>query len=132
MSLADIVADRAGQRCEYCRMHQELQGAVFHVEHIVPRTLGGSDELNNLAWACPGCNLTKANRVTITDPVTKQVVRVYHPRQDNWAEHFIWEGYELVGRTTIGRALVDAFNLNHVRRIRVRQVEARFGLFPPQ
>ncbi len=47
-----IVSDRAGQRCEYCRMHQDLQGAVFHVEHIVPKSGGGSDELDNLAWAC--------------------------------------------------------------------------------
>jgi hypothetical protein len=30
------VEDRAQQRCEYCRMHQALQGATFHVEHIVP------------------------------------------------------------------------------------------------
>lgn len=77
MSLAELVAERAGQRCEYCRMHQELQGAVFHVEHIVPRSLGGSDDLDNLAWACPGCNLTKANRVTITDPLTGQLVRCF-------------------------------------------------------
>lgn len=111
-------------------MHQELQGAVFHVEHIVPRSLGGSDDLDNLAWACPGCNLTKANRVTITDPLTGQLVRVFHPRVDGWSEHFSWEDYQLVGLTLIGRALVDAFNLNHARRIRVREVEAKFGLFP--
>ncbi len=55
-----IVSARAGQRCEYCRMHQELQGAVFHVEH-----------------------------------------------------------------------LVAALNLNHERRVRIRHVEARFGLFSP-
>lgn len=113
-------------------MHQELQGAVFHVEHIIPRTLGGNDDLLNLAWACPGCNLTKANRTTITDPVTGQKVRVFHPRLDQWTEHLFWEGYDLVGRTPIGRALVEAFHLNHPRRIRVRQVEGRFGLFPPK
>ncbi|MBM4297796.1 MAG: HNH endonuclease [Deltaproteobacteria bacterium] len=96
-------------------MHQELQGAAFHVEHIAPRALGGSDELDNFAWVRPGCNLTKANRVMITDPLTGQVVRVFHPRLDEWTEHFGWEGYELVGRTPIGRALVEAFNLNHMR-----------------
>lgn len=30
------VEARAGRRCEYCRMHQALQGATFHVEHIIP------------------------------------------------------------------------------------------------
>lgn len=113
-------------------MHQELQGTVFHVEHIIPRTLGGNDDLTNLAWSFPGCNLTNANRTLITDPVTGQKVRVFHPRLDQWTEHLFWEGYDLVGRTPIGRALVEAFNLNHPRRIRVRHVEARFGLFPPR
>ena len=36
-----LVSTRAGDRCEYCRMHQSLQGATFHVEHIVPRSRGG-------------------------------------------------------------------------------------------
>ncbi len=79
MSIAELVAERARQRCEYCRMHQELQGAVFHVEHIIPRTLGGADDLSNLAWACPGCNLTKANRLMILDPLTSQMTRVFSP-----------------------------------------------------
>jgi hypothetical protein len=112
-------------------MHQELQGAVFHVEHIVPRKLGGSDELDNLAWACPGCNLAKTSRVRLRDPLTGQEAPVFHPRQDRWADHFTWQGYELVGVTPMGRALVAAFDLNHARRLRVRQVEAHFGLFPP-
>ena len=126
-----IVSTRAGQRCEYCQMHQELQGAVFHVEHIVPRSLGGSDELDNLAWACLGCNLTKATRVAIRDPLTGQEVRVFHPRHDQWTEHFTWQSYEIVGLTPIGRALVATFHLNQLRRVRIRQVEERFGLFPP-
>jgi hypothetical protein len=29
--VARLVALRAGDRCEYCRMHQSLQGATFHV-----------------------------------------------------------------------------------------------------
>ena len=129
--LRQRVAARAGRRCEYCQMHQELQGAEFHVEHIVPRKFGGSDEPNNLAWACPGCNLAKTSRTQLRDPQTGQEAPVFHPRHDRWADHFAWQGYELIGRTPIGRALIAAFNLNHERRLRVRQVEERFGLFPP-
>lgn len=127
-----IVSDRAGQRCEYCQMYQDLQGAVFHVEHIVPKSVGGSDELDNLAWACPGCNLTKATRITALDPISGQEVRFFHPRQDQWREHVAGQGYQLVGLTPTGRALVAALNLNHERRVRIRHVEARFGLFPPE
>lgn len=126
------VAARAGQRCEYCRMHQDLQGAVFHVEHIVPTSLGGGDKLDNLAWACPGCNLSKAARVTALDPVSGQEVRLFHPRQDRWAEHFTWHGSQLVGLTATGRAFIATLNLNSERRMRIRRVEARFGLFPPE
>ena len=34
--LAAAVRERAGGRCQYCLMHQALQGATFHVEHIIP------------------------------------------------------------------------------------------------
>jgi hypothetical protein len=38
--IKQFVESCARQRCEYCRMHQSLQGASFHVEHIVPVSLG--------------------------------------------------------------------------------------------
>jgi hypothetical protein len=111
-------------------MHQSLQGASFHVEHIVPVSLGGTDALDNLAWACPGCNLTKSNRVIAVDPETGREVRLLHPRFDRWEEHLAWQGYVLVGLTPIGRTLIAAFDLNHTRRCRIRQAETLFGLFP--
>jgi hypothetical protein len=129
--LRQFVESRAGQRCEYCRMHQSLQGASFHVEHIVPLSLGGTDHVDNLAWACPGCNLKRSNRVTSVDPSTDMEVRLFHPRRDRWEEHLTWQGYLLVGLTPMGRALVAAFDLNHTRRCRIRQAEELFSLFPP-
>jgi 5-methylcytosine-specific restriction endonuclease McrA len=46
-------------------MHQSLQGATFHIEHVIPRVRGGTSELENLALACPSCNLHKADRVGV-------------------------------------------------------------------
>lgn len=123
------VEARAGRRCEYCRMHQSLQGATFHVEHIVPESRGGLTELANLAWACPGCNLNKSDRIEIVDPITQEVVRLLDPRQDVWSEHFIWDGVCVVALTPIGCAMVTAFDLNHSRRQLIRQAEQLFGLF---
>ena len=125
------VAARAGGRCEYCQMLQSLQGATFHVEHTVPRSRGGPSTLENLAWACPRCNLQKANRAEVQDPATDDQVRLFHPRTDAWDEHFRWDGYELRGRSKIGLATVAALDLNHPRRVRVRQVEELLGFFPP-
>ncbi len=58
-ALESQVRERAGDRCEYCRMHQSLQGATFHVEHILPKSLGGPTDMKSLAWVCPGCILAK-------------------------------------------------------------------------
>jgi hypothetical protein len=125
------VEARAGQRCEYCRMHQALQGATFHVEHIIPTTAGGTDESSNLAWSCPSCNLKKSNRLMVLDPETEQTVSLFNPRTDRWDNHFVWLGYLVVGRTPVGRALVAAFDLNHPRRVLIREAEEHFDLFPP-
>jgi len=125
------VEARAEGRCEYCRMHQSLQGATFHLEPIVPTSLGGTSEPDNLAWSCPRCNLQKSNRIEVVDPDTGAKVRLFHPRSDPWSDHFQFRGYDLVGLTAIGRAAVAALELNHPRRKFIRQAEEVFGLFPP-
>lgn len=130
--LERIVAQRAAHRCEYCRMHQCLQGATFHLEHVIPKSRGGLTELPNLAWACPGCNLRKSDRVETTDPDTGTSVPLFHPRLNNWHEHFSWDDYQVAGLTPIGRATIAALQLNDERRIRIRQAEQMFGLFPPE
>jgi hypothetical protein len=126
-----LVEDRAGGRCEYCRMHQALQGATFHLEHIVPSSRGGVSEPNNLAWACPSCNLHKSDRIDALDPESNALVLLFNPRVQRWDEHFRWETYQIEGRTTIGRAAIHLLNLNHPRRQLIRQAEEMFGLFPP-
>ena len=125
------VEQRAAGRCEYCRMHQSLQGATFHVEHVIPRCLRGRSDLDNLAWACPSCNLHKSSRVEVQAPDLQGTVRLFNPRTDKWDDHFCWEGYRIVGLTPVGRATVDVLLLNHERRIKIRQAEVLFGLFPP-
>lgn len=123
------VEQRAAGRCEYCRMHQSLQGATFHVEHIIPRSFAGRSEIENLAWACPSCNLHKSNRIEVQ--VADEAVPLFNPRSDEWSDHFRWEGYQIIGLTPVGQATIEALLLNHERRIRIRQAEALFALFPP-
>lgn len=125
------VEERAEGRCEYCRMHQALQGATFHVEHIRPRSRGGTSDLENLGWCCPGCNLHKSDRIEAPDPENAAMALLFHPRRDTWSEHFRWEGYVLVGQTPTARATIAALELNHPRRLLVRQAEELFGWFPP-
>ena len=48
-----LVRDRAGNRCEYCGLHQNQSPlATLQIEHIRSRKHGGDDSLENLALAC--------------------------------------------------------------------------------
>ena len=112
-------------------MHQSLQGATFHIEHVVPRVKGGQSNSNNLALACPSCNLHKADRVSSQPSSSITAVAFFNPRSEVWADHFEWDDYTLVGKTEVGRVTIQALDLNHERRIKIRQAEQLFGLFPP-
>ena len=131
-ALAQQVRERAGSRCEYCMMHQSLQGATFHIEHIIPEAQGGASALENLALACPGCNLRKSDRVQCLDADTNVLVHLFHPRRQRWSDHFVFQGYQVVGKTAVGRTTIDALELNHSRRILIREAEEKFGLFSPE
>ncbi len=51
--LIKLVRERAQNRCEYCHMVQDIQGATFHIEHIIPRAKGGTTTGDNLALHAP-------------------------------------------------------------------------------
>src|SRR5438128_403665 len=121
--LAAAARERAGGRCQYCLMHQSLQGATFHIEHIIPRSHGGSKELSNLALACPSCNLHKADRTAAIDPASGESVPLFHPGRQTWSDHFRVQGYWIEGLTPIGRATAAALAFNSARRQRIRAAE---------
>ena len=129
--LAAAARARAADRCQYCLMHQSLQGAAFHTEHIVPRAKGGVTELSNLALACPSCNLRKADRCSATDPVSGARVPLFHPVQQVWTDHFRFNGHQIEGLTPVGRATALVLGFNDARRRRIRAAEEEFGLHPP-
>lgn len=108
-------------------MHQALQGATFHLEHVLPTSLGGQTDLENLALACPSCNLHKANRIAAIDPETGALVRLFNPRQDIWRQHFKFDLQRLSSQTTIGRATIAALDLNAPRRLQIRSAETSLG-----
>lgn len=112
-------------------MHQFLQGATFHIEHVVPKSLGGPASELNLCLACPSCNLHKSNRMEALDPKSGETVKLFNPLADSWWRHFRIEGWRIEGKTKCGRATVDALQFNHPRRLKVREAESFFGLFPP-
>ncbi|OWQ90828.1 hypothetical protein CDN99_11715 [Roseateles aquatilis] len=59
------VHERSGGRCHYCGSDLKLESSSWHVEHQMPRALGGSDGMPNLVAACATCNLRKGDRTAI-------------------------------------------------------------------
>ena len=129
-ALRRLVEDRAGHRCEYCRLHEEFQGvSPFHVEHITARKHGGQHLSENLALACHRCNLHKGPDLTGLDPETGKVTRLFHPRQDRWTEHFEIRAARIVGLTPIGRTTAALLRMNTPDRIELRSSLIAAGLW---
>lgn len=120
--LRKFVRERANDVCEYCRLPQTVVSfARFQVEHIHAKQHHGTDEPDNLAWACPRCNAYKGPNLTSIDMETQKVTLIYHPRTDNWEEHFVQVGIEIVGLTATGRCTVELLHMNDEDRLRVRE-----------
>lgn len=49
---------RANLRCTWCDRRTVL--GRRHVDHVVPRAEGGSDDLSNLVLACRDCNIRRS------------------------------------------------------------------------
>ncbi len=126
------VALRAGHRCEYCRAPEAVFNFPFEVEHIIPVSRGGADAEANWALACRSCNLRKAAHVNGIDPESQTIVRLFHPREDRWKEHFRAdaESGEINGLTAIGRATVIQLNMNSEAQLSARRHWICLELFP--
>ena len=103
-SLYEIVRQRAQFQCEYCHYSELLSSAPLSIDHTQPRSLGGNDDLNNLALACRRCNERRYNFTTGIDPETETEVALSNPRSQQWSDHFIWSAnaLQIIGKTSTG------------------------------
>lgn len=129
-ALRQQVRERAGGRCEYCRLPDWLPPLEpFHLEHIIARQHGGETALENLAWACHRCNRHKGPNLSGIDPVSQEVVLLFHPRRAAWFAHFMLQDSEVVGMTSVGRATVALLQMNAPRRVERRAELISRGAF---
>lgn len=94
---------------------------------MIPRQHQGGDTADNLALACPACNLHKGTNLTGVEPDTGQVISLFHPRRDRWEEHFVFEGVRIVGRTPKGRTTAWLLDVNDATSLRIRVVLRALG-----
>jgi hypothetical protein len=133
-ALRERVAAQAGHRCGYCLTSSLFVGAPFEIDHILPESLGGLTEEDNLWLACPLCNGHKSNRIASLDPLTGEEMRLFDPRRQVWSEHFAWAdaGDRIVGITPAGRATVVALQLNRSALVQARRAWVAVGWHPPK
>lgn len=123
-----LVRSRAEERCEYCRMGQENEPFYrYQVEHIIPRQHGGTDDESNLALSCPNCNRHKGPNLTGIDPDTGSIVELFHPRKQEWTDHFEFQGPYVLGKTPNGRTTVRVLAMNGRWRVELRRSVLRGG-----
>lgn len=134
-----LVRQRANFLGEYCHSPEFLSTAPLTIDHLTPQSLGGADDLENLALACRRCNERRYNFTVGIDPETQNESLLFNPRQRIWAEHFIWTADKLriLGVSAIGRATCERLDINDNRRAdkfiqKSRQFWVQGGWHPPK
>jgi HNH endonuclease len=134
VALKQLVFDRASGLCEYCQSQARFAIDPLVIDHIYPFSRGGKTISENLALAGQTCNNYKYTKIEAPDPITDQVVSLFHPRQMIWQEHFTWNEdlSQMIGITPIGRATVNLLQTNRDGVINIRRVLAIMGYHPPE
>jgi len=128
--LRRMVIERAGGRCEYCLMHQDVSPYTHEIDHLIARKHGGQTVAENLALACLACNRRKGSDMTTIDPVTNTVVPLFNPRVQRWPDHFVLQRAHIDGISPIGRGTVFLLALNLPDRLTRRESLLAEGLYP--
>ena len=130
-ALRAFVRERAGRRCEYCRLHEDDDDFLaFHVEHVIAKQHGGLDDPDALCWACAQCNWAKGPNVA--GLLGGKLYSLFNPRKQNWQRHFRWEHTLLVGKTKTGIVTVQVLDINGPARVMLRENLLFEGRFPPK
>lgn len=109
------------QTCGYCGVTESAVGSEMTVDHFMPRVAGGSDELDNLVYACWKCNQFKHDFWPGPDDLAHQH-RILHPLLDDLDIHLHpnEETGRLEGLTATGRFHIAALRLNRPQLVKYR------------
>lgn len=127
--LRQLVFERAGGLCEYCLIPEIAVLAAHEIDHIIPRKHGGPTNSENLALSCALCNKRKGSDLTSYDPATSKIIALYHPRRDNWHDHFQLSNALFLPLTPTGRVTIHLLQLNNPSRIEERILLIEAGIF---
>lgn len=129
----DFIRKLAKGCCEYCQSQEAYSTQNFSMEHIIPTRLNGSNEIDNLALCCQGCNNFKFIKIGLEDKETGEFIPFFHPRKDIWTEHFKWseDFLQIIPLTKIGEVTVKVLKMNRQQVINWRTAVLSIGKHPP-
>jgi 5-methylcytosine-specific restriction endonuclease McrA len=129
-AMRNLVRRRARRRCEYCLLHDSDATVPHEPDHIIARKHRGPTTAANLAWACAACNGQKGTDIASIDTETEELVRLFHPRSDDWSSHFRLEGTVVVPLTGVARVTEFLLQLNRFDRLANRRWLLFAGRYP--
>ena len=128
VALRQAVYARENGCCEYCLIPEALALAPHKIDHIIAEKHGGKTTEGNLALSCTVCKKYKGSDIASVDSNSQKIVRLYHPRQDTWSNHFYVQDRTIVGLTSVGNVTTRFLRLNRRDRIQERQLLLTVGL----
>lgn len=124
------VAERAYHVCEYCLIHEDDTFWGGHIDHIVSRKHGGSEELGNLAFACAVCNANKGSDIASLAGNPPKLTPLFHPRRDKWLENFHLVNHWIETVSATGETTAKILKLNAPNRVEEREALSHAGRYP--
>ncbi|MFO7538178.1 MAG: HNH endonuclease [Chloroflexota bacterium] len=111
--------------CGYCGVSETDVGSELEIDHFQPISQGGSDELENLIYACPACNRNKATYWPSPDTPTH--LNLLHPLTEHLHTHIrlLLDGH-LAGLTPRGWFHIEWLHLNRPQLVALRQKQALY------
>jgi hypothetical protein len=108
-----------GGRCAYGGVHETSVGGELEVDHYHPRAAGGSDDIENLVYACTACNRFKGDYAPTPD--APESLWLIHPRRDDLSVHIEETAQgRLVGLTPRGWFHIQRLHLNRPQLVERR------------
>lgn len=111
-----------GGRCGYCGVSETFVGGELEIDHFHPLSAGGSDEVENLVYACTACNRFKGDYAPASD--SPDSLRLLRPMSDDIDAHITETSHgRLVGITPRGWLHIQRLHLNRPQLIAMRHMQ---------
>jgi hypothetical protein len=121
VALKRLVEQRASYQCEYCLLPVAVSFFPHEIDHIIAEKHGGLTIEGNLAYTCWRCNRHKGSDLGSFDPDTGKFSFLFHPRSQQWQQHFSIQGGVIIGATSEGRTTAQLLKFNSEERITERK-----------